>query len=116
KVLPHGPEGTQEPPLRLAHPAREGTQTHAGSLIGTPGYMAPEQVRGEGVRISARSDVFGLGAILCEVLTGAAPFAGAGPMDVLRKTAAGNLAEALARLDACGADVELIRLAKSCLA
>src|SRR5262249_6884705 len=59
---------------------------------------------------------FGLGAILCEVLTGKPPYLGRSAEEVRRKAANGDLADALARLDACGADPELIALTKGCLA
>ncbi|MBL8681837.1 MAG: protein kinase [Myxococcales bacterium] len=57
-------------------------RTRAGVPLGTPAYMAPEQVRGES-DIDARADVFGLGATLYECLTGERAFMGAGIVDVL---------------------------------
>ncbi|MFO0841678.1 MAG: hypothetical protein U0797_04650 [Gemmataceae bacterium] len=48
--------------------------TQAGSVLGTPAYMPPEQAAGAITQIDARSDVFGLGAVLAAVLTGRPPF------------------------------------------
>jgi serine/threonine-protein kinase len=47
-----------------------------GTVIGTPGYMAPEQAWGKTDEIDERTDVFGLGGILFHILTGTAPYAG----------------------------------------
>lgn len=57
---------------------RDGASTANGVVQGTPGYMAPEQVRAE--RADARADVFAFGVIVFEMLTGKAPFTGPTPM------------------------------------
>jgi serine/threonine-protein kinase len=90
-------------------------QTLAGSILGTPAYMPPEQAHGEVDRLDRRCDVFGLGAMLCEILTGRPPYEG-DHLQVLCQAASGEVGQAFARLDACGADGELIGLAKRCLA
>jgi serine/threonine-protein kinase len=91
------------------------SQTQAGSVLGTPAYMAPEQARGEVELVDARADVFGLGALLCEILTGKPPFPGPTP-EATRKAQAAKLEDAHARLDGSGADAELVGLARRCLA
>jgi serine/threonine-protein kinase len=90
--------------------------SRAGSIMGTPCYMAPEQARGEVDLVDERADVFALGSILCEILTGAPALTGRNSGEIQRKAARGDLAEALARLDGCGADAELVAMAKDCLA
>ena len=93
-----------------------GTDTEAGSILGTPAYMPPEQASGDIAQLDRRADVFALGAILCEILTGKPPYLGRSSEEVRRKAANGDLADAMARLDACKADSELIALTKACLA
>jgi serine/threonine-protein kinase len=90
-------------------------ETEAGTVLGTPAYMAPEQARGEVDSLDQRSDVFGLGSILCEILTGRPPYRPAESWRVLHLAALGDLADAVTRLDDCGADGELVALTKECL-
>jgi serine/threonine-protein kinase len=93
-----------------------GGSTLAGAVLGTPAYMAPEQARGEVERLDERCDVFGLGAVLCEVLTGRPPYTGPSVFVVRERAARADLEEAWERLDQCGADADLVALAKRCLA
>jgi eukaryotic-like serine/threonine-protein kinase len=61
------------------HPAL----TETGAILGTPPYMAPEQAAGGGKRAGPASDIYALGAILYECLTGQAPFRGSDPIEIL---------------------------------
>ena len=56
-----------------------------GQALGTPAYMAPEQAEGRHDRIDRRTDVYGLGAILYEILAGGPPFQGDDTAEVLRR-------------------------------
>jgi WD40 repeat protein/tRNA A-37 threonylcarbamoyl transferase component Bud32 len=58
--------------------------TQTGMLLGTPGYMAPEQASGTNALVGPATDVFALGVMLYELLTGQRPFQGGSAMEVLR--------------------------------
>src|SRR5262249_3570393 len=74
--------------------------TEAGSLLGTPAFMPPEQAAGAVGQIDTRSDVFGLGALLCVILTGRPPYTG--ESEAVRLAAIqGKLSAAFERLDGC---------------
>jgi tetratricopeptide (TPR) repeat protein len=94
----------------------DGSFTQAGSVLGTPAFMPPEQALGVVGKVGARSDVFGLGAVLAVILTGRPPFAAGSAETVRVQAAQGKLDECFARLDVCGADPELVALCKRCLA
>ncbi|MGO9917588.1 MAG: tetratricopeptide repeat protein [Isosphaeraceae bacterium] len=125
KVLPQGGtadesrEGTEEAAISVIRTVRSGSDadaSRAGWVLGTPAYMAPEQARGEIEIIDERADVFGLGSILCEILTGQPAYTGQSRLAIARKAERGDTADALRRLAGCGADAELVALAKDCLA
>ncbi|MCB9878939.1 MAG: serine/threonine protein kinase [Planctomycetes bacterium] len=123
KVLRHGGVADEERAAR-AHSALSvietvrskghGSQSIVGSVMGTPAYMPPEQAHGDVEAMDERSDVFALGAILCEILTGQPPYVGA-PDELLAQAAMARLDGARQRLAACGADEDLLDLTYQCL-
>jgi serine/threonine protein kinase/Flp pilus assembly protein TadD len=123
--------------VRGGGPALRSTlQTRHGEVLGSLLYLSPEQAQGETAEHGPPSDVFALGAILCEVLTGFPPYVdvdageakylapGGEKLDggatflrqLLERAGAGDTGPALRRLEACKAHPDLVRIARDCLA
>jgi serine/threonine-protein kinase len=81
--------------------------TQTGMVVGTPAYIAPEQLAG--TEVGPRTDIFGLGSVLFEMLTGVPPFAAMAPLPLAQAHAAGPPVMP-------GIDSELVALTRACLA
>ncbi len=87
-----------------------GDHTRTGSMLGTPAYMAPEQAEGRTDAIDNRTDVYGLGAILYELLAGRAPFAGTSEADTVRRVLTDDASFPRRQARCAPADLEAICL------
>lgn len=82
-ILIAPPEEPKIADFGLAHiVGSETALTRSGTIVGTPVYMAPEQVRGDSKRISSRTDIYSLGTVLYEILTGRLPHIGINEAEV----------------------------------
>jgi serine/threonine-protein kinase len=84
--------------------------TQAGAVMGSPSYMAPEQAAGELDRIGPRTDVYALGGILYELLTGQPPFRSGSVLDLLRKACSAIPTPPRQLLPDVSRDIELVCL------
>ncbi|HSA33284.1 MAG TPA: serine/threonine-protein kinase, partial [bacterium] len=84
----HGARSLEKKILLLKE--SEESQTICGRVLGTPAYMPPEQAMGEIENIDERSDIYSLGAVLYEILTGARPYEGGSPYEIVSKVVQGE--------------------------
>ncbi|MFN7802565.1 MAG: serine/threonine-protein kinase [Planctomycetaceae bacterium] len=87
--------------------------THTGVIMGTPSYMSPEQATGRNATVGPQSDIYSLGALLYQCLTGRPPFQAASPVDLLLQVL--EQEPVAPRVLNPAADAELEMIALKCL-
>jgi tetratricopeptide (TPR) repeat protein len=85
-------------------------QTQSGVILGTPSYMAPEQARGEGKHVGPLADVYALGAVLYECLTGRPPFEAPTRLETVLRVTAADPSPPRALQSSCPRDLETVCL------
>lgn len=106
---------TYEEQVTTARSASDVELSTVGTALGTPLYMAPEQARGELERLDRQTDVFALGAMLCEVVTGQPVYEG-DRIEVIQSATEARTGPALARLGKADVEQELQTIIRRCLA
>jgi serine/threonine-protein kinase len=107
KLMGHNETRDTMAPLSIETDMSRG-QTMTGQVLGTPSYLAPEQAEGRLDLLDERADVYGLGAILLEILTGEPPFFGKNATETLRRVVHEPLILPRHRVDGVPAPLEAV--------
>ncbi len=92
KLMQSGDRESDTPTgLPKIHPSSSRTNTVAGSAVGTPIYMSPEQAHGRHEELDGRTDIYSLGAVLFNIASGAYPVEGKSVIEVVQNVRKGNV-------------------------